>query len=289
MLSYAAITPARNEAENLARLAACLTAQTQLPAAWLIVDNGSTDGTDEVAEELARRHDWIRVLAVPGARTAARGGPIVRAFAAGAAELADAASDILVKLDADLTLGPDYFHELVGAFAADARLGIASGICHELEEGAWRPLYGTRSHVWGACRAYRRECLREVAPLEERQGWDEIDALKAQLRGWRVGTIFDLPFYHHRPEGERDGARTRWADQGDTAHYMGYRASYLLLRALFQARSDPRALALVWGYGRAAARRAPRLADREARAYLREQQRLRVLSLRAREALGRAP
>jgi poly-beta-1,6-N-acetyl-D-glucosamine synthase len=288
VLSYAVITPARNEATNLVPLARCLAAQTVLPTRWMIVDNGSTDRTAEVAGRLAREHEWIRQTAAPGEPGAVRGGPIVRSFAAGLAALDDIAPDVVVKLDADLTMAAGYFDGLLTAFAADRQLGIASGICHEQENGSWRPLYGTRSHVWGACRAYRRECLRDVLPLEERQGWDEIDALKAQLRGWRVGTLFELPFYHHRPEGDRDGARARWADQGDTAHYMGYRPSYLFLRTVFQARHDPHALGMLWGYGRAAVQRAPRLADEHARAYLREQQRLRALPLRAREALGRS-
>jgi biofilm PGA synthesis N-glycosyltransferase PgaC len=287
VLSYAAITPARNEAQSLDSLADCLAAQTVRPAVWVIVDNGSTDTTAETAANLARRHAWIRTIAAPGPSTPVRGGPIVRAFVAGLEALGGKTPDVVVKLDADLTMGSGYFEGLLAAFSADPRLGIASGICHELVDGRWRPLYGTRSHVWGACRAYRRDCLDEVMPLEERQGWDEIDSLKAQIRGWRARTVFELPFFHHRPEGERDGSRARWADQGDTAHFMGYRPSYLVLRALFQTRHDAHALAMIWGYVRAAARRAPRLADSEARAYLREQQRLRFLPLRTREALGR--
>jgi len=44
-LSYAIVTPARNEAANLTRLGACPTEQSQLPDKWVIVDNGSTDET----------------------------------------------------------------------------------------------------------------------------------------------------------------------------------------------------------------------------------------------------
>ena len=68
---------------------------------------------------------------------------------------------------------------------------------------------------------------------------------------------------------------------------MGYRFSYLLMRALFKARRDPAALAMVEGYLQAAIRREPRLADRDAREYLRRTQQLRRLPLRAREALGK--
>ena len=48
-LTYAIITPARNERENLTRLAESVTAQRVLPACWVIVDDGSDDGMEIVA------------------------------------------------------------------------------------------------------------------------------------------------------------------------------------------------------------------------------------------------
>jgi glycosyltransferase involved in cell wall biosynthesis len=281
--TYAVVTPVRNEEENLVRLADCMARQSLQPAAWLIVDTGSTDGT----AELARALPGARLLTSPGAAVATRGGPIVRAFTTGLAAL-DPAPDVVVKLDADLSFGPDYFERLVAAFDADPSLGMASGICTELEDGEWRPLHGTRSHVWGAARSYRWACLEHVLPLEERQGWDEIDAIRAQIAGWRVGTLAELPFRHHRPEGERDGMRRRWADQGDTAHFMGYRVSYLLARTAFRIPRDPASLAMLWGYARAGLERRPRC-DSAVRAHLRREQSVQRLPLRIREALGRAP
>ena len=58
--SYGVVTPARDEAENLPRLAASLAAQTIVPQSWYIVDNGSTDGTLEVANALAAEQEWVR-------------------------------------------------------------------------------------------------------------------------------------------------------------------------------------------------------------------------------------
>ena len=42
---YTLITPVRDDAENLERLATCVAEQTMLPKRWIIVDNGSVDGT----------------------------------------------------------------------------------------------------------------------------------------------------------------------------------------------------------------------------------------------------
>jgi hypothetical protein len=69
---------------------------------------------------------------------------------------------------------------------------------------------------------------------------------------------------------------------------MGYRVWYLVARTVFRAVREPSALAMLAGYARAAAKRSPRCDDRSALDYLRSQQQLRRLPLRAREALGRA-
>jgi hypothetical protein len=211
----------------------------------------------------------------------------VRAFHTGLASLRDTV-DIVIKLDADTSFGPGYHERLLAEFAADAALGMASGSAWELEDGEWRQRHMTGDHVWGAARAYRRACLEDVLPLEEQMGWDGIDALKAGLAGWTTRTIIDLPFFHHRAEGERDGARRRaWSAQGRASWFMGYRFWYLAARAVHHGRREPAALALIGGYLGAALRRDTRCEDASVRAHLRQEQSLRKLPVRMREAAGR--
>src|SRR4051794_13842902 len=122
---YAVITPVRDEARNLPRTAASMVAQSERPVRWLIVDDGSTDGTRELAESLAREHDWISVIAAgPRSGTRARGGPIVRAFERGLETFAER-PEIVVKMDADLELPSDCFERLLELFAGDPRAGVA--------------------------------------------------------------------------------------------------------------------------------------------------------------------
>ncbi len=287
-LSYAVVTPARNEAQNIERLAESLRSQSIQPPVWLIVDNGSTDGTGLVLQRLAHELPFVRALSVPPpSRGVRRGGTIARVFEAGVNALTEDV-DVIVKLDADVSMGPNYFERLLEAFADDASLGIASGSAWELEEGEWRQRHLTGASVWGASRAYRRACLDAVRPLEERMGWDGVDEIKATLAGWRTMTIVDLPFRHHRAEGARDGSRWRaWAAQGDAAYHMGYRLWYLAARSLHNARKEPSAVAMVGAYALRAVRRQPRCSDTGVITYVRGQQTLRSLPVRAREALGR--
>jgi biofilm PGA synthesis N-glycosyltransferase PgaC len=284
----AIVTPALDEEANLPRLVAAMTVQTLTPVAWTIVDTGSTDATVEIARAAAREHDWIHVVELE-ATTHERGAPIVRAVECAALTHEAAPPDFLINVDADVSFGEDFLARLAAAFDDDDRLGIASGTCFEQDaDGAWSERFVTGSSAWGATRAYRWACFCDVTPLTPRLGWDGIDELRAQARSWGTRTLRDLPFRHHRREGARDAGWRGYTAQGSTAHFMGYRASYLLLRSLHSAIGRPLALAMVAGYVRSALERRPRLDDAEARAYLARQQRLRTVGRRFREARGRA-
>src|SRR5262249_38961949 len=133
-VSYAVVTPARNEVENLTRLAAALAAQTLTPDAWIVVEDGSTDDTPGLLARLAAEHPWIRPVkrsAIGGEQLAAgrREGRALDGFRAGVRAL-EGEYDVVVKVDADVDFDPDYFETLIGRMAADPRLGIASGTCY---------------------------------------------------------------------------------------------------------------------------------------------------------------
>jgi len=123
------VTPVRNESDNLPRLARCLAAQTSPPAAWVIVDNGSTDHTVAVARRLAREHSWTRTLDIPGERDRNAGARL----SAHSTRDRDVrrTPDVVVNLDADISLEPGFFARLLAEFSADPTLGIAGGTCHE--------------------------------------------------------------------------------------------------------------------------------------------------------------
>ena len=292
-LSYALVTPARDEARNLERLAGCLERQTVQPQEWVIVDDGSVDGTAVFARAFAARHSYVTVLESPGA--AAKGGPLaagrragrdIVAFKTGLARLSHR-PDVVLKLDADVSFEPDFFERMLAAFEADPALGIAGGTCYELDGDRWRPYRVTGGHVRGATRAYRWACLQAVSPTEERIGWEAVEEARAALQGWRTRSLTELPFLHHRALGARDGARRAWVAQGHLAHYLGYRLSFMLLKIAFRLVREPAAVAMLWGYVEALVRREPRHPDAAVRAFWRREQSLRRVPGRVREALGR--
>lgn len=279
-LTYAIVTPARNERENLLRLADSVVAQELRPQWWVIVDDGSDDGMDAVAAELARRHDWILIAGTgEDAADLAKGrrrGRDLLAFRRGLDAL-PAPVDVFVKVDADTSFEPDYFARLLARFAEQPELGIAGGCCYELVDGVWERIRVAGSHPRGASRAYRWALLDDVFALEPELGWDGVDEVMAELRGFKTAGFHEFGFRHHRKVGERDGRLRAGSALGRQAWYMGYRPSYLLLRALYRARENAASLAMVWGYAWAAASRAPQCPNPVVTGRVREGQRLRVV------------
>jgi poly-beta-1,6-N-acetyl-D-glucosamine synthase len=276
-LRYAAITPARDEAENLTRLAASLAAQTVTPTEWIVVDDGSADGSREVITALATVYPWMRGLDSRGLEMNA--GPLGRAPSVDRSVIAfntgiDALRsqpDILVKLDADVSFEPNFFELLLRAFEDDPQLGIAGGECLELEKGVWRLKSATDTQVRGATRAYRWSCFEDVAPLPERLGWNGIDEAKARLAGWETHSIRGVRFRNHRAEDERGNTWLSYEAQGAAARYMGYRGSYLVARSLFRALRHPRALGMVAGWMKAVRDGQERFDDPAVRRYIRSE------------------
>ena len=288
--THLVVTPARNEAENLQRLGGCLAAQTWRPDAWLIVDNGSTDGTQGVARELARIHPWIRLVSIRSDSAPTRGRSSVRAFNAGVMG-EHASADLVTGLDADVSFGAEYFDSLRIEFSRNPKLGIASGLCYEFEGGKWTPVHVTSPNLRGASLTYRWECLAQLLPLEARpMGWEAIGIVRARVRGWETVLFSDLHYFHHRPTGARDVNRfASYAEDGDTAYYMSYRPSYMLLRTLYRAfgSHDPAATGLAWGYARSAVGCRPRHPEPGVREFTRANQSPTKWLIRTREALGK--
>ena len=83
-------------------------------------------------------------------------------------------------------------------FAADERLGLASGTCYEEVDGSGSERHVTGDHVWGAARAYRREVLPIVMPLEP-HGMGRHRPDQGEPRGLANCDVQGLPFFHHRP------------------------------------------------------------------------------------------
>jgi poly-beta-1,6-N-acetyl-D-glucosamine synthase len=283
------ISPVRNEAAHLERVVAGMAAQTRPPDEWIVVDDGSDDGTAELLGALAPRVPFMRVVSAAGEsqpdgvdRLALAAAP--RAFNLG---LENGREDFthVAKLDGDVELPPDYYEVLLSRFAEDERLGIACGDLIEPVGPDWERLAIPPHHVHGALKLYSRECLTAIGGVRECLGWDTIDETYARMRTYRTRSFPDLVARHHRPVATASGALRGRARHGRCAWIAHFGFGWVALRGVkVGVRMRPRGLsgiAFVGGYLHAAIVGVPRVEDPEFRRFVRRELRARMRAVLA--------
>ena len=63
--NYVLITPARNEVQFIEATILAVIAQKLRPLKWIIVSDGSTDGTDEIVKRFLDPYQWIELVRMP--------------------------------------------------------------------------------------------------------------------------------------------------------------------------------------------------------------------------------
>lgn len=264
---YIIVSPVKNEEDKIEITIRSVLNQTILPTQWIIVDDGSSDHTVRIVEQYSKRHRWIRLHQLPYSSGRHLGWAEIRAFGAGYELVKDEAYDFIVKLDGDLELPSDYFARLFQKFWHDKQLGIASGECMEREGESWRPSSGPSYHAVGASKIVRRQCFEEIGGFVFHRGWDTVDEIRAQVKGWRTAHFGDIPFYHLRREGAANGPISTAILHGEVYYWTGGGFLFLLLK-FFQRSALDRplllaALAMLWGYLRLWVTRQERIVSAE--------------------------
>ena len=266
--SYVLVTPARNEAHFIESTIKSVVAQTIRPLKWVIVSDGSTDGTDEIVSRYAVAHQWIQLLRMPE-RTERHFAGKVFAFKAGKARVDELPYDVIASLDADITFEPDYFAYLLGKLAADPALGIVGTPYVEKTGESFDYKFTSIDHVSGACQVFRRECYEGTGGyVPVKVGTiDCIAVITARMRGWKTRTFTDKVSQHHRKVGTAQRGPTKANFYTGVMDYaMGNHPLWQIFRTAYQMTKKPfviRGLALGAGYCWATLRRGERPVSRE--------------------------
>jgi dolichol-phosphate mannosyltransferase len=173
------VVPTYNERESLEPLVEQVLAINGYRA--MVVDDGSPDGTGQIADALAARHPGrVEVLHRSGKRG------LGRSYIDGFGRAVAAGADLVCQMDADFSHDPKYLPELVAA-AKDADIVIGSRYLHGISVVNW-PL---RRLVLST---FANQYIRAVTGLDVRD-------CTGGFRCWRRGAIERVPLHRVVSDG----------------------------------------------------------------------------------------
>ena len=176
MLKIGVVIPARNEEKYLGKTLEYLLNQTQKPDVIVVVDDGSSDRTAEIAKQLG-----VTVLSRPYRSYSVLGMPEE-------AEVRNVGFRFLDKiggfgyvmvLDAEQMLSKDYIEKIIGEMEKNRRLVLASG--RIVGEMARAPR--------GSGRIYRFAFLRDIGFFPINYGAESYPMCKALEKGYEIRVV----------------------------------------------------------------------------------------------------
>lgn len=238
--TYVLISPAWNEAAFIEQTIKSLIIQTIRPIRWVIVSDGSTDGTDDIVKRYTDQYEWIELVRMPE-RSERHFAGKVHAFNAGYERVKNLKYDIIGNLDADISFDEGYFAFLLSKFAEDPHLGVGGT---PFSEGSQQYDYRFTNidHVSGACQLFRRECFESIGGYQPIKGGgiDWVAVTTARMKGWRTRTFCEKICIHNRPIGTAQNtdlsARFRL---GRKDYYLGGHLLWEFFRSLYQMKNKP--------------------------------------------------
>ena len=257
-ISYVLISPARNEEKNIEKTLKSMVEQTHLPLKWVIVNDGSTDGTAAIVRRYLPTYPWMELIEMPVRRDRSFAAK-VNSFNAAYDRVKHLNYEVIGNLDADLSFDKDYLEFLMEKFSEDPLLGVVGTIFKE--EGGYSSdtdSFEGQTHVAGGCQLFRRKCFEEVGGYVPNKagGIDWIAVTTARMRGWKTRSFRERWFFHHRILGTAErGHFAKWFKYGEKDYFMGGHPVWELCRVAYRLAKKPYlmggvalGLGYVWGF-----------------------------------------
>lgn len=215
------VIPAHNEAGFIEKTLQSLVEQSFLPEKIVVVNDHSSDNTSEIVQIFQQKYSFISLMDIISETDHSPGSKIVDAFYKGLHSF-DENYDVICKFDADLIFPTNYLKRLKEIFEKKPRVGIVGGFCYIEKNGTYTLENLTnKDHIRGALKAYRKKCFLEIGGLKKSIGWDTVDELLAQYRGWGIETDESLHVKHLKPTGKTYSKAARFI-QGEAFYKLHY-------------------------------------------------------------------
>lgn len=212
-MKFLIIIPTHNEENNILFTLKSLQQQTFQDFSCIVVNDGSTDKTQQVIEEFIGGNTKFKIQNLE-LSTHEPGAKVVRTFNKGLETVDLNDFDVICKFDADIIFPRDYLMKINHVYETQPKAGMVSGIVKipksifemaltfdfKDEKHQWKfENLSSKNHVRGPIKSYRKECFLAMNGLRPVLGWDNIDVMLAKKNGWKIITIKNLWVKHLRP------------------------------------------------------------------------------------------
>lgn len=238
--AYVLITPARDEAGFIEKTIQSVAAQTVLPLKWVIVSDGSTDGTDNIVQRYATEYAWIELVQMPARKERNFAGKVL-AFNTGYDRVRELPYLYLACMDADISFEADYFEYLLNQAGSDSKLGVV-GTAFQEEKMSYDYRFVSIDHVSGPCQLFRRKCFEDIGGYVPVRGGgvDHIAVLTARMRGWRTRCFTDKVYQHREMGSVKHGRLGYKFYLGKQDYALGSHPLFEMCRVAYQMTKSPR-------------------------------------------------
>ncbi len=220
-MKYYIIIPTYNEEKFISLTLQSLVEQSFIPSKVVVVNDGSTDKTEEIIQSFTEKYSFISLINATSEAIHLPGSKVIQAFQKGL-ETVDDNYDFIVKADADLIFPPNYFETISKHFQSDEQIGMVGGFANIEKNGKWVLENLTdKDHIRGAFKAYRKTCFEQIGGLKTAMGWDTVDELLCKFYNWKVVTDATLKVKHLKPTGVNYNQAARFK-QGEAFYSLGY-------------------------------------------------------------------
>jgi glycosyltransferase involved in cell wall biosynthesis len=229
-MKFLIVIPAHNEEENILPCLESLKNQTFQDFKCVIVNDGSTDKTQEIVERFTQiPNTKYQILNLtqsehqPGAK-------VVRTFNKGLETENLENFDVVCKFDADIIFPENYLEKINEVYEKNPNAGMVSGLVYikkgfvnfvrkplvyaqpDKKDFTTSQLYdftnqnewtfenlSSKNHVRGPIKSYRKELFLKMNGLRAVLGWDNIDVMLCKMHGFETVTLQELWVKHLRP------------------------------------------------------------------------------------------
>lgn len=269
------ITPVKDERDNLPGLVESIEAQSLKPHQWVIVNDGSRDGSEEYIQRISGQIPYIKGIHRKGdEKEYDIGSNYAQVLHEGYQYIlnsSDPNPDYYMILDGDMSLTSQYIETIVDYLENARSMVIASGGIYIDKDDRLELEHRLKNQPAGGATLYDGEFYRDIGGPPLTPCVDSVTKSKARLRGYkcRYLTDIDVKAIQSRPTGQKGDLLRNQFQRGRDRYKLNDHPVTIAAKTAERLMIYPyyHAFAFCAGYYHSLITGVPQIEDPELRAY----------------------